>query len=78
MKVVPVFLASLACAAATAAFSIIGQKADQLPLGLGTDSKSYHPAHSNYKALPSLKEQDDMERRWLDDRYKQVPQILEK
>lgn len=51
---------------------------DTAPAGTRTHRKSEHPAKSNYRPLPPLKEQDALEKQWLQERYARVPQILEK
>ncbi|KAG8878302.1 hypothetical protein FRB98_006280 [Tulasnella sp. 332] len=45
---------------------------------LGEHHGPKHPAESNYRPLPPLKEQDALEKQWLNERYARVPGILKK
>ncbi len=51
----------------------------QVPLtAVDRSHPSQQPAKSVYHALPSLKEQDAMETRWLERRYQRLGEILRK
>ncbi|KAG8851133.1 hypothetical protein FRB96_009474 [Tulasnella sp. 330] len=69
----------------TLVVSISAVPSHQVPLGLQTiDSHSHSPPHSDHPPksrfvpLPKLKQQDALEKQWIQKRFDRVPEILKK